>query len=245
MWLEDAVATPWQDITPAMSELVAAVLEAGRAVVDWAIASGPTGQSWQARLCRTHIPLARLEREATGPLASGSTVRMWVSPAELLLLGLLVMEEVNRFEGTVPVEVEEATTRAEEVRAALGDDWRRALDRAGAPTPGLTGRGSPWVGRWPPYEAIENEGPIELINERELVDLRLRVIEYLGRNRLPGEVGGDLMTGAVLNAGSGLHIETPRDWEGFLAWLSGLDDKFFDEEMRRCLAVGLYTAQVY
>jgi hypothetical protein len=245
LWLENAVAAPWQELSPELSELVASLLGAGRAVVDSAAEAGPAGLSWQAGLCRRHVPLARLEREGARPSTDGRAVSSWVSPAELLTIGLAAFEESGRVEEPVPVEVAEAVARAEEARTAVGDGWRRTLDRAGAPTPELTGRGTPWVGRWPPYEAIEHEGPIELLNERELVDLRLRIIDYLGRRRLPGEVGGDLMAGAVIDAGSSLFVETPADWEGFLAWLSRLDDDFFDKEMRRCLEAGLYTALLY
>lgn len=245
LWLENAVATPWQDLSPGLLELVASLTSAGRAVLDSAVAAGPAGPSWQAGLCRRHVPLARLEREAARPSTGGYPDDSWVSPAELLTIGLAAFEESDRVEEPVPVEIAEEIARAEGARAELGDGWRRALDRAGAPTPELTGRGTHWVGRWPPYEAIEREGPIELLNERELVDLRLRIIDYLGRRRLPGEVGGDLMAGAVIDAGSRLFVETPADWEGFLAWLSRLDDDFFDKEMRRCLEAGLYTALLY
>jgi hypothetical protein len=245
LWLENAVTAPWQDVSSALSELVASLISTGRVVVEAAIAGGPAGSSWQARLCRRHLPLARLELDGFRPSTAGHRVGSWVSPAELLAIGLAAFEDTGRDEEPVPVEVEEAIARVEEARAAVGDGWRRALDQAGSPTPELTGRGTPWVGRWPTYEAIEREGPIELLNERELVDLRLMVIDYLGRHRLPGEVGGDLMAGAVLDAGSSLHIETPGDWEGFLAWLAGLDDDFFDREMRRCLKAGLYTAQLH
>jgi hypothetical protein len=245
LWLANAVATPWQELSPRLSELVASLISAGRAVVASAGTAGPAGQSWQAELCRRHVPLARLEREAARPANGGNPDGSWVSPAELLTIALVVYGDGGRVDEALPVEVAEAIARVDEARAELGDGWRRALDRAGAPTPELTGRGTPWVGRWPPYEAIEREGPIELMNERELVDLRLRIIDYLGRRRLPGEVGGDLMAGAVIDAGSRLFVETPADWERFLAWLSRLDDDFFDKEMRRCLEAGLYTALLY
>lgn len=245
LWLENAVATRWQELSPGLPELVASLISAGRAVLDSAVAAGPAGPSWQAGLCRRHVPLARLEREAARPSTGGDPVGSWVSPAELLTIGLAAFEESGRVVVPVPVDIAETIVRVGKARAELGDGWRRALDRAGAPTPELTGRGTPWVGLWPPYEAIEREGPIELLNERELIDLRLRIIDYLGRRRLPGEVGGDLMVGAVIDAGSSLAAETLADWEGFLAWLSGLDDDFFDKEMRRCLEAGLYTALLY
>jgi hypothetical protein len=167
-----------------------------------------------------------------------------VSPAELLAIGLAAFEDTGRVEEPVPVEVEKAIARVEEARAAVGDGWRRALDQAGSPTPELTGRGTPWVGRWPAYEAIRREGPIRLVNERELVDLRLMVIDYLGRHWLPGEVGGDLMAGPCWKDRA--CTSRPRATGG-LSWpgLPGSTTTSSTGEMRRCLKAGLYTAQLH
>ena len=65
---------------------------------------------------------------------------------------------------------------------------------AGAPTPRIDGRADRWVGRWPAYEAVESEGVVEALIERELIDLRLALIHYLGEHGLPGEIGADVRT---------------------------------------------------
>ncbi|MCK5379712.1 MAG: hypothetical protein KAJ78_09920, partial [Acidobacteria bacterium] len=87
--------------------------------------------------------------------------------------------------------------------------------------------------------------PLALLNERQLVDLRLKIFNYLGEHGLPGEVGRDLMEGFVMDAASTLRIETLRDWEGFLAWIGAIDEDALDERMRQCFATNLYSAQLF
>ncbi len=118
------------------------------------------------------------------------------------------------------------------------------VDDVGAPTPAINGRGRSWVGYWPAYETLVRNGPVERLRERQLIDLRLSVIDYLGRHRLPGEVGADLFTDLLFAVPRELMMETARDWEGFLSWTAMLDEKSFDERMRKCFASGRYFAQL-
>jgi hypothetical protein len=223
--------------------VVAAAINLGEVAVERVIAEGPDADDWLSVTCRSHVPLARLEREAGSINVDGNQKPTWVSLAELFTLGLTVAKEPNRDEA----HAEELASSIADLQAALnvvGPGWRDVLDCVGAPTPYINGTGRPWVGRWAAYEAIEYEGPVELIHERELVDLRFRIIRYLGDHGLPGEIGFDLMVQAVVAAGGGLSIETLYDWQGFLRWLKTLDDGFFDEVMRQCFSDGLYSAQL-
>ncbi len=241
-WLDSVATTPWQDITPEVSSTVAAAIALGEATVAHAVSEGVASGSWSSTLTRGVIPLARLEREAVSLASDDGHGPTWVSPAEFLILGLEVANQIS--DGVeVPVELREVAGVLRTSTVAVGAAWWDQVHPVGSPTPHINGRGRPWIGWLPPYEAIEYEGPQELLAERQLVDLRLRVVEYLGRLALPGEVGSDLLTRAVLDAPVGLHIETLADWEGFLLWLRTLDDGFFDERMRHCFADGLYSAQ--
>jgi hypothetical protein len=214
----------------------------GDTVVELVIDEGPQADGWSAVLCRSVVPVTRLESEAAVRENRESAVPLWISPAERFTIGLLAADAIA--DGAViPEAVLPSLERLREAQTSAGDGWRDSLALAGAATPALTGQGRPWVGRWPAYEAIENEGPLTPVYERELVDLRLKVLDYLGRLGLPGETGGDLMWRAVSSANRDLEIETYNNWEGFLRWLHTLDDEFFDEGMRACFADGLYSAQ--
>jgi len=242
-WLDSVATTPWHDMTTEISAAVASAIALGEATVYEAVNEGLSSDTMVARACRGVIPLARLEREAMALASDDGKGPKWVSPGELLNVGLEVAGEFSGEAESNP-ELEPLVALFRAAAEAVGPDWRDQIDRVGSPTPQINGRGNPWVGWWPPYEAIENEGPLELLNERQLIDLRLRVLEYMGRLGLAGDTGSDLMMRAVLDASLHLHIETLHDWEGFLLWLRTLDDNFFDEGMRQCFAVGLYSAQL-
>jgi hypothetical protein len=242
-WLDSVVTTPWHEISPAVSRAVAAAMALGEATVFEAATVGFVADEPAASVSRRVIPMARLEREAESLANDDGKGPRWLSPGELLIVGLEVASEFA--DGTeTPTDLEPLVADFQAAVEAIGPDWRDQLDRVGSPTPQINGRGVPWVGRWPPYEALEREGVPELLIERQLVDLRLRIVEYLGRLQLPGEAGNDLMMQAVLTAPEDLQIETHADWESFLVWLRSLDDDFFDEGMRQCFADGLYSAQL-
>jgi hypothetical protein len=96
------------------------------------------------------------------------------------------------------------------------------------------------VGTWPPYEAVETESTTTALAERELLDLRLVVLDFAGRNALPGPVARDLYWRLLREAVRSLAVENRRDWEGFLLWLDAHGDPFLEETIRRCLRDGLY-----
>jgi hypothetical protein len=123
----------------------------------------------------------------------------------------------------------------------VGFGWGLCVD---ALLPHINGIGRPWIGFWPPYEALENEGSLLQLRERQLVDLRLAIVTYLGHHKLPGEVGADLMHRLLFRAADDLRLETSKDWEGFIEWLGEQTHNQFDGMMRECFASGLYSAQL-
>jgi hypothetical protein len=127
------------------------------------------------------------------------------------------------------------------VCSELGPDWMVKLNLAGAATPDLNGKAYRWVGAWAPYEAVEREQHTLALFERELLDLRISLLAYMGQHGLSGEVGADLMPFLLSGAGSEMRLENDRDWEGHLRWVNQLDGDYFDEKLRQCFSVGLYS----
>ena len=239
-WYENAVTTPWHRVTPELSRFVTAALEAGDGLIRNALESGGTRQALNP--VRLIIPSARLQREAERLRVNDDGPSL-ISLSERFMAGLAVAES-----GPLTAAVWGIPTpcrkELEKARSLLGDDWRLQVNEAGAPTPAINGRGRSWVGYWPSYETLVRNGPVERLRERQLIDLRLSVIDYLGRHRLPGEVGADLFTDLLFAVPHELLMETARDWEGFLAWTAMLDEESFDERMRKCFASGRYFAQL-
>lgn len=142
-----------------------------------------------------------------------------VSLGELFLLGL------------------DATTRA---TSSPGDDPRRTLRLAGARTPTIDGATIRAFGDPPPYEVLVAEGLIDGLIERQLLDLRLAVLRYVGREGLPGTVGGDLMRMTLLDLARHLQIDTRFDYVSVIDEINAMDREYFDERMRECFAAGWY-----
>lgn len=236
VWFLDNERTAWPRITPDVSGFVSTLVGVGEKVVRASIAELAAGDGPNLTLAKTVIPLARIERQAADP----SVLRL-VSPSELLGVGLAILESAPNGPAAGVSEADRASVLA--ARDRLGSDWRSLARLAGAPSPSINGRTRPWVGHLPPYEALEHEGRGEALAERLLPDLKTRVLDYLGRRGLPGEVGGDLMRQVLASLAVDLHQQGRGDWESFVAWVSSLDDRYLDERMRECLAAELYVAQ--
>ncbi len=244
LWFEDLATTRWQTISPELSRFSNAAIAVGGAALNASV-GGEGGVDGEAlALCRAKIPSARLEAELHRRRRADQGGPAVVGPSELFMIGLEITE--RGFPGANHTDdLESAVRDLEKAREGLGRGWRKQINVLGAPTITINGIGRPWVGDWPPYEALESEGPLALLNERQLVDLRLKIFNYLGEHGLPGEVGRDLMEGFVMDAASTLRIETLRDWEGFLAWIGAIDEDALDERMRQCFATNLYSAQLF
>lgn len=238
-WFQDALDTRWQELTPEVTRLAHLFMEIGAA-----IARSPEGElsdsgSNRQRFLSKRIPVARLERRNEG-LGSGL-----FSPSDLLMLGLASIEGDDLASSPPLLSVpSDLRSELEALLARLGDGWRSQLNGVGAATPRLNGRSSRWVGRWPPYEMVENESTPTALHERLLLDLRCRLVHYLGRYGLPGELGADLMLGLLRSAGTESRIETARDWEEMVRWVTQLQDSFFDNQVRELLTRGLYVADL-
>ena len=244
LWFENLATTRWQTISPELSRFANAALAVGEAALN-ASAGGEGGVDEEAlALCRGKIPSARLEAELNRRWTGDQAGRAVVGPSELFMMGLEITEQ-----GLSGSNHSEALAGAiqdlEKAREVLGPGWRKQINVLGAPTITINGVGRPWVGDWPAYEALELEGPLALLNERQLIDLRLTIFNYLGEHGLPGEVGRDLMERIVMDAATTLRIETLRDWEGFLSWIGTINEDALDERMRRCFTENLYSAQLF
>ncbi len=232
VWFGDFSDTRWSDLDPTVTRAIEFLMRSGGGILDQAAAAwSRRGPFWLFVVRR--IPAARLEAEyaARGPVSR-------CSPSERLALGLAALEG-DGFGDRVPLD---QATIAEwnQVRGALGAGWKDRLDAAGASTPALNGRARRFVGTWPPYELLEHEKLLQGLVERQLLDVRLRLVEFLGKRQLPGEVGRDLALPLQRRAGD-LRLLSHRDWEGHIAWINQLSDGDLDEMLRGLLEAGLYT----
>jgi hypothetical protein len=233
LWYHDLIRTPWSSITPEISHAVYTLVQAGDEILEASFdkLDGPASPALEFVIRR--VPQHRVERAALSDRPQGH-----VSPSERLMLGLAAFERPAQAGDLLS---EESADALRTVIEALGEDWKRELDRAGTRTTSINGRGRPWVGDWPSYEALENESDEVMLYERELVDLRLAVLAYIGKHRLPGEVAGDLL-GAILERLDTIRMEVNgRDWPAHLRWAGSLDDAYWDERMRECLQHGRYS----
>ena len=222
----DWLTTPWSRITADDARLVETLIRAGEALLH---RTDPAAAEFVGR----RVPIRRLERYRAGEAT--------ISISECFSIGLAL--SVGDAYGPARPDLLEPALRERLTELSGGDDPRPRLHRIGGATPALNGRGRRWVGSWPPYESVQNEAGLQPVIERELADLRLAVVAYLGRRGFPGEVGADLMLAVLEEMPRELKIETGRDWSGFVDWTDGMDDDYFDGRMRRCLARGLYRLQ--
>jgi hypothetical protein len=130
--------------------------------------------------------------------------------------------------------------RARDAVGALGSGWRNRLAVVGVRSPSLDGTRSPTLRWWPPYEAIDLDGRNQALVERELVDLHLSIVGYIGRQGLPGFVGSELMRRTMEDLVSTVELGHERDWETVLHALHRLDDRYFEARLHECLRQGFY-----
>lgn len=231
---QDLEETRWGSLKPAATGLIAAAIAVGREVVAAAVAensnTGPRTTFVAAR-----IPYARLAREALraerDPSAFGRS--------ELLAIGLAAVEG-DAFGPGLPELATAAVADFRHQQRALGASWRSTIDRAGVPSPSLTGKTRRELGWVPPYEAVEREGRLDAQFEHQALDLKLAVIEYLGVREFPGEIGADILSRILLRA-SAAQLATVRDWTSWLAWTNELTPTTLDEVLRECFRDGLYS----
>ena len=232
IWYADLRATRWHEFSSGLTRLVAALVDGGQALYDLALGEAVAGGGPTADFVARRVPYWRLEAEAEGDSAR-------VSPSEHLMLGLAAFAGDGQGNGDpgLPAGNRAAIEKATEV---LGKAWRQELHQIGAATPWLNGRLRPWVGTWPPYEAVEFERQPYALSEREVLDLKVAILAYLGRQRLPGYLGEDLFPEVLLDATTDLRLEHLYDWESHVRWFASLDDDYFSDKLRKCLAAGFY-----
>lgn len=216
----------WEAIDPRLSGAVAAAIDLADALrARAADRTAPGGDAARRRLAR-FIPGARLERDLAGePI---------VSLSERLAIGLDLLDDDAEIESLGRPAAVAAFAAA---RAAHGPDLRRRLDETGTAAPRIHGNGRRSVGHWPSYEQVERERRIESLEERGRLDIKLAVVRELGRRRLDGVLGIDLLA-AVLADMRTVSPEGPRDWESWIRWTNGLDGDFFDRALHASLARG-------
>lgn len=234
-WYTTLVAQPWPRVAPGTLDLVTELEAAGTDIVVAAASDSGTGPSPRYEVAR-RIPLARLER---APGGAGPTTTV----SERVMLGLAAIEPDGfGMPEALPL-TPERRRRIDALREAVGPHWRTELDRLGVPTPRLNGRNRPWIGTWPPYEALEHEFSTRALHERMLVDLRLTVAAFLARADLPSVAGADITWKLFFDRPTDLRLETAHDWESFIHWLQSLGDEPWRDVFRECLTDGYYRLQ--
>ena len=147
-----------------------------------------------------------------------------------------LVSPVIRLRPLVVAEAAEAFARA---RAAHGEQLQDRLDETGTASPRTNGRGRRHLTAWPPWEALERERDVGLLEERGRIDLKLVVVRELGRHGLDGALGIDLMR-ALLDEMRTVGAEGPRDWESWIEWTNGFDEGWVEAVLRRGLQAGRY-----
>jgi hypothetical protein len=212
---------------------LAATMDAGFALLENAARDAAQGLDHPGvELAVDVVPRARLESAGESP------PRALVSPAEALMAGLAAIE---RPAGDPALRsVADDLARARATLESLGGDWRAQIAVAGPSSPTANGRSGPSVGWWPSFEGIALEDSNQALVERELVDLHLQVVAFVGRHRLPGFVASDVMRRTMEDLSSTIELGHERDWESVLRRLRELDDAYFDTRLRECLKLGFY-----
>jgi hypothetical protein len=234
-WYLDATRSPWHRVTPEVSKLVEAALAAGDELIAGATVELPARRGPRFAWVSARMPLYRLERHAAGePVVIG--------PSERFAVGLAAMR--GDAHGPPAPELLSEETRA----ALLGAveavaDLPRSLAAVGAPTRHIDGKRRSWVGTWPPYEALDREAVVDALAEREVLDLRLKIIEYLASNDLPGETGADLEIYVLGRVSRELRLESEQDWKSVVAWINRIDDDYLAQGIRWCMERGFYRVQ--
>ncbi|MBP7147871.1 MAG: hypothetical protein KBD01_10025 [Acidobacteria bacterium] len=230
-WYGEHVRTAWPAPAPPVSRFAAAAMDAGRELVARAASEVPSGG--------THLDFVAA-RVPGGRLKSAPPL---VSRSEMFALGLAALAGDDLGPARPELLPAEALARLERARAGLGDGWRSALDVLGGETLAIDGRALPWVGRWPPYELLASGAAPAALREREWIELKLAIADYLGRRDLPGMVGADLLLRQLHRLACGMPQEHRGDWEGFVRWTTALAETALDEDLRACLVDGLYRAR--
>ena len=239
-WYSDLVNTRWQALDPAITRLLALCVKTGEQILENASQQLLQGGGAAFDFAWARIPRARLERAAHGVAEARK-----VAVSEVFILGLAAVAGDAYGPAEEDLISPDLLSSIRTVQNDLGTEWRALLNRAGAATPNLNGKSRPWVGTWPSFEAIERESMTLALMERELLDLRIALLAYLGRNSLPGVVGADLMRRILNEIGAELGLESAWDWEGWIRWTEKLDDAYFDAKIRECLKDGLYRLQSF
>lgn len=219
-WFEDLETTRWRAITRPVSRAISALIDAGGELA--AKSDDPKARA----LLERSVPRARLERGG----------KRLVSMAERLDAGLACWRERSCLAWLR----QDTRKRVTSTMGALGDDPLVWMNAAGRPTPATDGRLEVRLGPHYPYESLEADQGNEALLERSSIDLRLRIVAYLGRRGLPGEVGRDLLLEVLEEMPRSSRIEGRGDWEGFVIWVNEIEDEHLDERMRECLRAGVY-----
>ena len=231
-WYHHLNATPWHRLEPPLTAAVADILELGSTVLELAIHEDAGRTSPVARRDRRAARASRARRPR-------SRFRRCSPPPKRWMVGIAALDRAERRSRDLrrrrPARARARRDRARSARAGA-TDWRRPACR----TPALDGRASPTLGWWPPYEAIDLDGRNQALVERELVDLHLSIVAYIGRQDLPGFVGSDLMRRTMEDLVSTVELGHERDWESVLRALQRLDDRYFEARLRECLRQGFY-----
>lgn len=228
----DALSTPWYALGAWHARAVAALVAGG----DGILARAADGDADARRFVVRRVPDARFERWAQG---RGGVI----SPSDRFQIGLAAFEG-DRFGPSFASLLDPENRATIDALAAERDGTlREPLRMVGSPTPALNGRRHRWVGTWTPYEAVQDERGTEPIVEREIVDLRIAVLDHLGRRGIPGHVAADLIRPILADMPEEVDPATDRDWETVIRWITSMDDVYFEERLRQCMVDGLYRLQ--
>ncbi len=217
----------WEHLENLDTELIHLAIRAGRAL-----------EASAAPAASEHVRLRIPARRAKGD--GGNTAV--VETGHHFLLGLSAVTG-DEFGPALDQSVEPAVL--EDLRAAvsaLGEDRAREVARLATSVvpdghPGLWGR------MWPPRGLLVARARGGVLRTRAFLELRFRVLDYLGQRRLPGLVGRDVLERSLVAADALVEFDNPYDWSTWIDALQVIDESFLDERVRECLRRGNYSAQ--